>query len=279
MIDLLFIAGDPEIARYAAQSGATRLFVDLEIVGKRERQGHLNTVISEHRIEDVARVKGAVADLGVPVMVRVNPFYEGLEGEIEAVIAAGADLVMPPMVASPEQLGWYAERVRGRAGVIPLVETPAGLARAAEMARVPGVTEVYVGLNDTHLAMELSFMFEVLSGGFVDAAAAALRAEGMRFGFGGIARMGVDALPGQRVLGEHVRLGSSSVILSRAFHGGSKTLAELKERVDLPREIGRLREEEERLRARSAEETEADRVETWEIIRRIARERRVEAIV
>ena len=63
MIDLLFIAGDPEIARYAAQSGATRLFVDLEIVGKRERQGHLNTVISEHRIEDVARVKGARRDV------------------------------------------------------------------------------------------------------------------------------------------------------------------------------------------------------------------------
>lgn len=39
------------------------------------------------------------------------------------------------------------------------------------------------------------------------------------FGFGGIARIGEGMLPSDYILGEHVRLGSTSVILSRTFKG------------------------------------------------------------
>ena len=41
----------------------------------------------------------------------------------------------------------------------------------------------------------------------------------MPFGFGGIARIGEGDLPSDNILGEHVRLGSQSVILSRTFKG------------------------------------------------------------
>ena len=41
----------------------------------------------------------------------------------------------------------------------------------------------------------------------------------MPFGFGGIARIGEGDLPSDKILGEHVRLGSTSVILSRTFKG------------------------------------------------------------
>ena len=41
----------------------------------------------------------------------------------------------------------------------------------------------------------------------------------MPFGFGGIARIGEGDLPSDNILGEHVRLGSTSVILSRTFKG------------------------------------------------------------
>ena len=33
--------------------------VDLEHIGKHERQGHLNTLISSHTVDDVARVTSA----------------------------------------------------------------------------------------------------------------------------------------------------------------------------------------------------------------------------
>ena len=42
---------------------------------------------------------------------------------------------------------------------------------------------------------------------------------GRRFGFGGVGMPGVaGTIPAEWILGEHVRVGSDSVILSRAFH-------------------------------------------------------------
>lgn len=67
--------------------------------------------------------------------------------------------------------------------------------------------------------MGLTFMFELLSGGLVEYIANKCNAAGMPFGFGGIARIGEGDLPSDNILGEHVRLGSTSVILSRTFKG------------------------------------------------------------
>ena len=59
----------------------------------------------------------------------------------------------------------------------------------------------------------------------------------MPFGFGGIARIGEGDLPSDHILGEHVRLGSTSVILSRTFKGAVGVAAnahpiDLKEQVE-----------------------------------------------
>ena len=62
-------------------------------------------------------------------------------------------------------------------------------------------------------------MFEPLANGLVERVAAAARRQGLRFGFGGIARLDEGLLPGRDVLAEHLRLGSQAVILSRTFHG------------------------------------------------------------
>jgi len=56
--------------------------------------------------------------------------------------------------------------------------------------------------------------------GSVDRVAAAAKRQHLRFGFGGIARLDEGLLPGRDVLGEHLRLGSGAVILSRTFHRG-----------------------------------------------------------
>lgn len=74
-------------------------------------------------------------------------------------------------------------------------------------------------MNDLHITMGLTFMFELLSGGLVEYIANKCNAAGMPFGFGGIARIGEGDLSSDNILGEHVRLGSTSVILSRTFKG------------------------------------------------------------
>lgn len=60
-------------------------------------------------------------------------------------------------------------------------------------------------------------MFELLSNGMVDNMAQKIKSQGIPFGFGGIATLTGGAVPGSMILKEHVRLGSSMVIVSRSF--------------------------------------------------------------
>ena len=64
------ITNDPLKAKILSDNGVDRIFVDLEILGKQKRQGHLDTVISKHKISDVAKIKTISQG---EVLVRINP--------------------------------------------------------------------------------------------------------------------------------------------------------------------------------------------------------------
>jgi hypothetical protein len=154
---LKMILNQPAVARYAAMHGVDHVFVDLEIEGKYERQGHRDTLISRHTM--------------------------------------------------------------------------------------------YVGLNDLHIASGSRFMFEPLVNGVLDRVAETLHRRGMPFGFGGIARIGEGQLPAELILGEHVRLGSTSAILSRTFHRQARSIEEIGAQMDFDAEVGRIRATLEGFRA------------------------------
>jgi citrate lyase beta subunit len=197
-----------------------RVFVDLEKAGKAERQKGLDTFISSHHMHDVGLVKAALKRS--MLMVRVNPYQQEnpktSSAEVDEVLAQGADLLMLPMFSRASQVRAFCEMVDGRVPVVTLLETAGALASMDEWLDTPGIFEVFVGLNDLHLSLGCRFMFEPLLMGHVDRVAAAASALGLRFGFGGIARVNEGILPGRDVLGEHLRLGSSAVILSRTFN-------------------------------------------------------------
>ena len=90
----MYLTNDPQVAAIAQTAGVDRIFLDLELRGKEERQGHLDTVISHHSIEDVRRLKAVLTS--AQLLVRVNSMYAGSEAEINKVIADGADIVMLP---------------------------------------------------------------------------------------------------------------------------------------------------------------------------------------
>ena len=113
----------------------------------------------------------------------------------------------------------YVSYVNGRCKVCIMIETAAAMARLDKILAVPGVDELFIGLNDLHISMGLTFMFEFLSDGLLEYIADKCNKARMPFGFGGIARIGEGDLPSDNILGEHVRLGSTSVILSRTFKG------------------------------------------------------------
>ncbi|MBX3625498.1 MAG: aldolase [Rhizobacter sp.] len=235
----LMITNDPDMARFATGRGVDRVFVDLELLGKVERQGHLSTVISRHCLEDVATVRPAVPPGGL--LVRVNPLHESIEREIDAVIEAGADIIMLPMFRSPAEVARFSAAVGGRARTCLLVETAAAAENLRDCVRVPGIDEVHIGLNDLHLDLGLRFMFEPVANGLVDRLAAVLRDEGVPFGIGGLARVGEGLLPAELLLAEHARLGSTGAILSRTFHRQAKSVAEIEADMDFGAELAKLR--------------------------------------
>jgi hypothetical protein len=153
------------------------------------------------------------------LLVRTNPIHAYSQREVDRAIEYGADILMLPMAIDQHDAMQYVRYVAGRAKVCIMIETAAAMARIDKIIDVPGVDEVFIGLNDLHISMGLTFMFELLSGGLVEYMADKCNKKGMTFGFGGIARIGEGMLPSDNILGEHVRLGSSSVILSRTFKG------------------------------------------------------------
>lgn len=256
-MNFMLITNDTEVARHAEKSGVARIFVDLEQHGKKERQGHLDTLISQHCMADVSKVKQSMQQ--AELLVRLNPFHSGSQLEVDDAIAGGADLLMLPMFHSAEEVQQFSTMVDGRAGVIPLVETHAAAKAIQQIVKVAGISEIYIGLNDLHLDMKLDFMFEPLANGFVDEMAEIIKAAGLHFGFGGIARVGEGIIPGEMVLGEHLRLGSSAVILSRTFHRKSEAFSEFKDNINLELEIKKLLAEAEKLALRSSQEILNDR--------------------
>ena len=220
-LKLMYITNDPDVARIAEEAGVDRIFVDMEYIGKADRQGGMDTVQSRHTAEDVRRLRPVVKK--AQLMVRINPMHSGTaeysssKEEIDAVIEAGADVIMLPYFKTVEEVKLFVELVAGRAKTFPLVETPEAVAAIDEILAVPGIDEIHVGLNDLSLGLGRTFMFELLSDGTIDALAEKFKAAGIPFGFGGIASLGRGILPSEYVVREHYRLGSTATILSRSF--------------------------------------------------------------
>lgn len=216
MIKLMYITNRPDYAEAAIKAGVSRIFVDLEYIGKEQRQGGMDTVKSYHTVDDVKAVRRVVT-APAELLVRVNPIHEESAEEIDAVIRAGADIVMLPMWTSAAEVQEFVAMVGGRARTMPLLETAQAADALDEVLGSDGIDEIYIGLNDLHLSKKQPFIFCPLADGTVDGLAAKLCDAGMPFGFGGIAAMEGGLLPGAYVLGEHARLCSDAVILSRSF--------------------------------------------------------------
>ena len=220
-IKLMYITNRIDVAKIADNVGVDRIFVDLERLGKAERQRGMDSVKSQHTVEDIKNIRKEIKH--AELLVRINPMHEETEGfcssaeEIEQVIEAGADIIMLPYFKTVEEVKTFIELVDGRAKTFPLVETPEAVAAIDEILELSGIDEIFVGLNDLSLGYEKRFMFELLSDGTVEMLCEKFKEKGIPYGFGGIASLGKGLLPAEYVIKEHYRMGSTSAILSRSF--------------------------------------------------------------
>lgn len=262
---LMLLTGDPIFAKKAEDCGVDRIFLDLEYINKADRQKGRNTFITKNTLKDVEPLRNVVKKS--ELLVRVNPINPLSKEEIDAVCKSGADLIMLPMVYDSDDVKTFVELVDGRAKTVPMIETAQSMTRIDDILDVQGVDELYIGLNDLHIGLGLSFMFEVLSGGLVDYMAEKINAKGIPFGFGGMAKIGEGTLPAERILAEHYRLGSSSVILSRTFR--NEVDAEGKPILNLREEILKIRNEEENISKWDTGKFEDNKIQIKEIVRQI----------
>lgn len=213
---LMYITNDTNLSKIAEDSGVDWIFVDLEINGKMDRQGHLDTVISKHSIEDVKKIKSSLNK--AELLVRVNPINLNSKYEINKVIDDGADIVMLPYFKTTKEVQEFVNLVNGRSKVCLLLETKEAVETLDSILKIKGIDYIHIGLNDLHLSYKLDFMFELLSNNTVDLIINKIKETKIKYGFGGIANLGEGDLPSEYILNEHIRLGSSMAILSRSFY-------------------------------------------------------------
>ncbi len=214
-LDFMFITNNPKVASAAQDCGVKRVWVDLETLGKEQRQMGMNTVKSKHSLSDISLLREVLDSSDL--LVRVNPLNPGSKAEIDEVVERGADIIMLPMFKSKEEVMRFIDMVGGRAKTTLLFETKESYELQDEILQAGGFDEAHIGLNDMHLSYGLTFMFELLPNGLVESMCKKFKEYNIPYGFGGIAKIGEGLLPAECIIAEHYRLGSTRAILSRSF--------------------------------------------------------------
>ena len=189
----MYITNRPDVAKIAEENGVDRIFEEMEYIGKAERQGKMDTVQNHHTLEDVRKVRA------------------------NAVIDAGADIVMLPYFKTIEEIHRFITAVNGRAKTMLLLETKEAVAITDVILTMKGIDEIHIGLNDLCISYGKTFMFELLIDGTVERLCRKMELANKFYGFGGIASLGRGMVPAEMIIKEHYRLGSHMAILSRSF--------------------------------------------------------------
>ena len=214
---LTLITNDAGLAADADRAGVNRIGVDLEYLGKAERQPGPDTRLSQHDWDDLSRISRCVkrADL----FVRINPIHAGTEAEIETALELGAKVLMLPSFRTAGEAATFVRAVRGRARVSILVEMAPAVVRIREILDVPGIDEVMIGLNDLHLQFGVANHFEVLASPLIDMLAAEVLRKGLPLAIGGVGRVGDPAMPipTDLVYAQYPRLRATGAWLARSF--------------------------------------------------------------
>ena len=212
------ITNNPEEARVLSECGVQQIMIDTEVLGKRERQGHKDTIISDHVLSDIHRLKSL--DLKSEVICRINPYHKGISEEIEIAISYGADAIMVPMITCIDEYKIIVDSINSRVKVLPLIETPYSFFKLSQICEYTPLSQIHFGLNDLCISLQMNNLFEILlSSSFQDTV------EKLNHTLKGIGGIG-DPQNSQKVdpillLNHYLKLGANSVILSRNFFENS----------------------------------------------------------
>ena len=194
-----------------------RVGLDLDRLGKLERQRGRGTWISDHRLERLAEVRQQLCN--ARAFARVNPLNPGTAREVEAALAFGAQVLMLPMWESAADVERFLDMVGGRAFVVPLLETRGAGNAIEDVVELEGIEEVHVGINDLALSTGARQRFEVLDLPLVSRVARTVCSAGLRLGIGAVGDVADGGLPvaPDLLYARYVQLGANASLLARSF--------------------------------------------------------------
>jgi hypothetical protein len=245
---LLLFSTDPVLARRAVAAGVDAIVIDWETRGKDVRQAGADTQINHDTVEDLRRMRAAVA---APIVCRINGVGPWTPDEIETAIDGGAAEILVPMIRSRDEVDLALAVAAGRCGVGILIETCEAVRDAALLAQPP-LTRVYLGMNDLAIERRSRHIFEAVADGTVERVRAQCR---VPFGFGGLTTPDRGTpIPCRLLMGEMARLSCGFSFLRRSF---------LRDISQLPLEtaVARVREGLDRAHRRAADVVDLERRE------------------
>lgn len=216
MFKLFFITNNADIALVAEKAGVDRIWIDLETLGKEQRQKNLDSVKSKHSIADIKVVSKKLST--AKMLVRVNPWNENSKKEIDDVVNAGADIIMLPYWKTVHEVESFINAVSGRCITNLLVETKEAVSCIDSVIALKGIDEFHIGLNDLQISYKNKYMFEPYANGLLEKLSEKFKEASIPFGVGGIGSFDTGFIPSpEQLITEQYRLGSSATILSRSF--------------------------------------------------------------
>ena len=221
MMKRILISDEKNVVFAAIANNIENIMIDLEREGKQERQGHIDAHFTTHNLKSVKNVRSWLdsTDNQTKLLVRCNPISQNSTEEIESVIDLGAEIIMLPMFRTIEDVKCFKDIVNGRVPVVLLAETRDSILNFEEISQLLSPDDrVHFGLNDLSLEFGFNFLFDVLKSKVLDGVTHFCVQNNIEFGIGGVGSPNSQSIVSPNyILGQHIKLGSSWVILSRAF--------------------------------------------------------------
>ena len=213
-MDYLIFNNSPDLVKVISTFANVISYVDLEIIGKYERQKYTNSFQSDHQIADIISIMEKVipSELGV----RINPVGDHTEKEINECIDIGVTRIMLPMFKYPEQVDYVKKIIKGRVKFELLFETPESIKNVNDFC-LEDIYYIHVGLNDLKIALDNHHMYELLVNNYLNDFTNYLKKNNLRFGIGGIGAIGSIPFSPKYIFATNLIIGSQRLILSRAF--------------------------------------------------------------
>jgi hypothetical protein len=224
---------DLGLAEQADLAGVDRIGLDLERIGKAERQIGTGFRLNDHHPSQLPAIRAALR--GAKLCCRTNSPHPGLGQEVGGLLQHGVEVLMLPFFTTRAQAEQFVEMVAGRARVCLLVENVLAANILPELVRVAGVDEIHVGLNDLRISLTGSCQgrWELLTSDLLERMADTVLSAGLPFHLGGLGRSRDNTLPIPCDLlhAQWPRLGARGALLSRHFLGADWRQLDLKAEV------------------------------------------------